>query len=451
MDYGTAALVRFGYGGAAPKGLNAQDILRDLAGRDTRAQTLPILARGRGAALLAAFAPAKRAGRDMGDMDALKAVKAEINALVTHALRVRVARGLDDPLGFRERLHQFWCDHFTVRGRRLRDHPLVLEHQEFAVRPYLAGRFGEMLRAATTHPAMLIYLDQNRSIGPNSKRAKRKPERGLGLNENLAREVMELHTLGVHGSYTQDDVRELAELFTGMSHSEAGGLSFDPALAEPGAERVLGQSYGGDPAKLADIEAALEALARHPDTASHIARKLAVHFVSDTPSEALVSALRAAYVAGEGALLGVYQVLLEHPESLASLGAKVRQPIDYLISSLRMLAVSSADIMAMQESEIRALLRQPMRQMGQRWLEPQGPDGWPEAQEDWISPQELAARIDWAMRIPQRLKPLPDAVALLQSGLGDRAGEMLAQAVPRAESRAEGVGLVLASVAANRR
>jgi uncharacterized protein (DUF1800 family) len=355
----------------------------------------------------------------------------------------------------RERLFAFWRDHFTIQGKRREDYALAASHAE-ALRPHLTGSFPAMLRAAVLHPMMLIYLDQNSSFGPGSRMARKKPERALGLNENLAREVMELHTLGVGGAYSQDDVRQLAELFTGLRVLGEAGMQFSPDLAEPGAEQVLGRSFGGDPAQLEDIHAVLDTLALHPDTARHLARKLAVHFVSPAPDPALIDAMAEAYLGAKGALMPVYQVLLEHPASHSDALEKVRQPFEFVVSSLRALGLSGAEVMGLSGAILRKQGYWPLRSMGQQWLAPRGPDGWPEDAADWIAPQTLSARINWALKAPAAIvrdlkRPFPDARDFLPQALGPRVSEALAFAVPRAESRVEGVALVLASSEFNRR
>ena len=460
MEFATMAAARFGYGPSPHMALPAApaDYMAALRGGDVMAQRFPILREGEGAQLLAQFAPLKRAESEQKDgaAGAFKALRQAMNEVIVTGLRARIARAVEDPTGFRERLQQFWTDHFTVVGRRLPEHPMTLEHQEFAVRPHMTGRFADLLKAAVTHSAMIMYLDQDRSVGPNSKQAQKRPQKRMGLNENLAREVMELHTLGVASSYTQTDVRQLAELFTGMMHSDTTGFKFQPGTAEPGAEEVLGTLYGGGRASMEDIYAVLDDLAAHPDTAAHLARKLTVHFVSDTPPETVIEALREAYLAQDGALMPLYEILLTHPDSATHFGEKIRQPLDYIAAGLRALGLRGEALIKMPYKEFRPLIRAPLQLMGQKWIEPSGPDGWPEEAEAWISPQELAGRIEWAMRAPQRLTktydmPTPDAEQFLNASLGARASEALRFAVPRAESRAEGIGLVLASAEFNRR
>ncbi len=461
MDFATRAQVRFGFGPApgqaAPE--TAKAILQALAGPDRMAERWPGIGTRLGLQLGEEFHRLKKAASDKENPAgqaaaeaAFKQHKAKINNLLVGSLQTALARAVEDETGFRERLWAFWRDHFTVQGKRRQDVPLAVSHAEAAVRPYIARSFPEMLRAAVTHPMMLIYLDQVSSFGPNSKRAQKRPDRKIGLNENLAREVMELHTLGVGGRYSQDDVRQLAELFTGMRVAQGEGLVFAPDLAEPGAEQVLGRAYGGDPAKLSDIFAVLDALALHPDTARHLAWKLAVHFIGPEPDAALVGAMAEAYLGAQGQLAPVYAVLLEHPAAQEPRFAKVRQPFDFIATAMRALGLDGAAVMALDGKAMRQAAYWPMRDMGQQWLAPRGPDGWPEAAEDWIAPQQLSARINWAARAPQIFGVAPrDPAAFATTALGPRQSPALARAVPRAETKAEGVALVLASAEFMRR
>jgi uncharacterized protein (DUF1800 family) len=458
MDYAQAAAIRFGYGPSPRRAspASAAEILTALQAPDRLRRDFPIISGAPAQQMVKNYLDLRRAYvKERGDPAALKKFRAhrqEVNRQIDLGLQMRVARAVEDGAGFRERLQQFWSDHFTVVGKKLEYHVLTLAHGEDAVRPHLAGRFSDMLRAATTHAAMIQYLDQSTSVGPDSPYARKRPDRHMGLNENLARELMELHTLGVNGSYNQDDVRQLAELLTGLSYSGAKGAGFRPEIAEKGAETVLGHSYGGEePARLGDIYAVLDDLARHPDTAQHLAHKLAVHFVSDDPPADLVASMATAYQAHDTALMPVYEVLLTHPAALAALGAKARQPIVYIPSGLRALGFDGATVAGWAPGLHRKLVTAPMRGMGQFWLTPGGPDGWPEAADAWITPQSLSERVNWAMSGPKQiLDSLPDPTSFARAALGERATAALLTAVPRAESRAEAVGLVLAAPEFNR-
>ncbi|MDC0658229.1 DUF1800 domain-containing protein [Leisingera sp. SS27] len=353
--------------------------------------------------------------------------------------------------GFRERLVLFWADHFTAQGKIGALRVLGAPYAESVIRPHLAGRFEEMLIAAVTSPLMLHYLDQKNSAGPASWAAKRR-KRLAGLNENLAREVLELHTLGVDGPYSQTDVRQLAELFTGLSFSAKDGFVFRPGMAEPGAETVLEKAYGGGKPELEQVLAALRDLARHPATARHIAWKLAVHFTADVPDPELVDHMAARYQASGGSLVQVYAALLEHPAAWVPELRNVKPPFDFLASACRALAVPQARIVRLKPGQMNRLLLAPLTPMGQRWEFAAGPDGWAEEDTAWITPQALAARLRWAMAAPrQLLQDLPDPREFAEAALGAYANERVRFAARAAETRTEGVGLILSSPAFQRR
>ncbi|WP_027258162.1 DUF1800 domain-containing protein [Leisingera aquimarina] len=352
---------------------------------------------------------------------------------------------------FRERLVLFWADHFTAQGKNGALRILAAPYAETVIRPHVAGRFEDMLIAAATSPLMLHYLDQNRSAGPESRAAKRR-KRLSGLNENLAREVLELHTLGVDGPYGQADVRQLAELFTGLTASQDKGFVFRPGMAEPGAETVLGQTYGGGKPELDQVLAALRDLARHPATAQHLAWKLAVHFTSDQPEPGLVSHLAARYQDSGGDLLQVYAALLEHPAAWQPDLRNVKPPFGYVASACRALAVPEVRFSELRPRQLNRLLLAPLTPMGQRWEFSGGPDGWPEEDMSWVTPHALAARLRWAMAAPRRLaQPLPDPRVFATAALGRFANERVRFAARAAETQSEAVGLILTSPAFQRR
>jgi len=359
-----------------------------------------------------------------------------------------MARAVEAQDGFRERLVRFWADHFTTTGRFRYDGALPYAMADDAIRPHLTGRFADMLRAVTLHPSMLIYLDQVLSVGPNSEAGK---ARRRGLNENLARELIELHTLGVGASYTQDDVRQLAELLTGLAVDDRKGQVFRPELAEPGPETVLGTAYPGS--GMNPILRVLDDLAARPETARHIARKLATHFVADRPKPALIDAMAQTFRASGGNLLEVYRTLLEHGQAWNEPLTKARQPYDFMVASFRAMGLGGQEILDLSDGPFARMVMGPMKVMGQDLrIGPNGPDGWAEEAENWISPQGLAARITWAMEVPGRLKrDLPDPASFAKAALGNLATEPLLFAVRGSENQREGIGLVLASPAFNRR
>lgn len=389
----------------------------------------------------------RAAGPDDAEAEVMRRALVEEDSA---AVRRLLARALGSPTPYRERLVHFWADHFTLRAMPRLLRAVVSAHVDSAIRPHVTGRFRDMLRAAVLHPMMLRYMDQPRSVGPASPVGQR---RGLGLNENLAREVLELHTLGAQGPFDQQDVRQLARLLTGLVVNDEGYTEFVEVRAEPGSFRILGRRHGGgERPGLSDIEAALDDLAAHPLTARHLARKLAVHFVSDNPPAALVDDLAAQWRSTEGDLRAVSEVLAGHPLALSHPPAKARKPLDFLIAALAALGVGAPAVMRWRQGQLRRVVVHPLIGMGQPWQEPRGPDGWPEGFDAWVTPQGLAARIDWAMTMPSRLRRrLPDARAFVDQALGGLGDDQLRQLVAGAESQAEGVGLVLASPAFNRR
>ncbi|MDO8885123.1 MAG: DUF1800 domain-containing protein [Pseudotabrizicola sp.] len=448
----TTAAFRFGYGLPLPALAPAEpaSMLAALRGPDTMATTYPgprlddlteTLARAD--SMLRTSRRAETAEANAARQDYRQAI-AQLEGVTLMAAKTTFARALDATDGFRERLVQFWADHFTTVARSRRDSPLPATMVEEAIRPYITDRFADMLKAVIQHPAMLGYLDQSRSFGPNSRIGQRRTK---GLNENLARELLELHTVG--SGYTQDDVTQMAALLTGLTVGKKGP-TFDARRAEPGPETVLGTVYEGD--TLATVLKALDDLAENPSTAAHLARKLAIHFVSDQPNPDLVQALTDAWRISGGDLLAVTESLLTQPAAWGKMQEKARQPFDFIAAALRALGLDGADVMRMADDVFREVILQPMAAMGQPWQSPPGPDGWSEMAEAWITPETMAARITWAMDMPQRLiTPLPDPTALMTRCLGAHLGERLAWAVPKSENIREAVGLVLASPEFNRR
>lgn len=453
------AAIRFGCGLSpriAPPD-SAEAMLSQLTGRDRAAEAFPVPGFQAVVAhyvAIRAARKAQKATRTEADLEAkLKARKKVERAMADDGSRwfanTMLRRALTED-GFRERLVAFWTDHFTAFDE---GGPMRFSHvayTEEAIRPHVAGRFADLLRASATHPIMLRFLDQARSAGPNSQATKRKDKIG-GLNENLAREMLELHTLGVNGPYTQTDVRQLAELLTGLSYTMKAGFEFRPSLAEPGAETVLSVEYGGNKARLEDIYAAFEDLARHPATARHIARKLAVHFVSDRPDEGLVDAMAARYAETDGKLPEVYAAVLEHPAAWADQPGNIKQPVDFIGSSLRALDIVPRAMPAGKYGRTRKMFFTPLQLMGQDWGRPAGPDGWTESDAEWITPQRLSARLIWGMTMPYELRrALPDPRDFVETALGRRVPEEVRFAARAAETRAEGIGIVLSSPAFQR-
>ncbi len=452
----TLALVRFGTGlsprFARPVGVDS--LIAELGGDDAMATAFPISGFADTRPSHATLGWINRAAKTAVDtpdeaaaMQARNMVRGEVRVVRQAHHLATVARAVDDPSGLRERLVAFWADHFTVIRRPFETAHLVTPYVEDAIRSHVTGSFAQMLRAVVTHPMMLIYLEQFRSIGPASPTGQR---RNVGLNENLARELLELHLLGVDGTYSQRDVRELAELLTGLSYSERRGFYFDRNRVEPGGETVLGLSFASD-ATLDNVLGAMDALAALPDTATHLARKMAVHFVHDDPDPDLVAAMAAGF-GPQGDLMGMTAAMLRHPAAWAVSRVKVRTPQQFITASLRALGVTGETVMAADRRIYQQVLARPLQVMGQPWENPGGPDGWPEDAASWIIPQAMAGRITWAMQVPRRIvADLPDPRDFVQTALGDLATEDVIFVAGAAENKAEGVGVILASAAFQRR
>lgn len=436
---------RFGLGPRADGRVPPRPALQ-LVGPDAMAAAWP----GESAPDVFARFAALRAARqaDPPDPAALTAAEDGMTRAVLATQSRALARALDSDTPYRERLVRFWANHFSVTPKLRILIPEWAQMIDTAIRPQVTGRFADLLRAAVLHPAMLRYLDQDSSIGPTSRMGR---NRGLGLNENLGREVLELHTLGVGGPYTQDDVRATALLLTG--HTVDRGLAvFDARRAEPGMRTILGQRYGSLIRTDADLPALLDDLAARSETAQHLAGKLAAHFVADTPPPTLVDDLAAVWRDTGGDLGRVAAALADHPLALAAPPAKIRPPFDYLVAALRALGVTGAEVTGWPPDTLRRLALTPMTTMGQNWMGAPSPAGWPDGVRDWLTAPALAARIDWAMDAPLRLRPvLPDPRAFLDVALAGGADDRLRFLVGGAETQAEGIGLALAAPAFQRR
>jgi len=355
------------------------------------------------------------------------------------AARLQAAITTETP--FAERLVAFWSNHFTVSALRPVAAGFIGPYEAEAIRPHLFGRFVDLLKAATLHPAMLLYLDNATSIGPNSRAGTR---RGKGLNENLARELMELHTLGVDGGYTQGDVTELAKILTGWTihrpgqpqraiAAERGGAVFFGPIHEPGSKTLLGKTYGDSGSVEADL--ALEDLAGHPATARFIATKLARHFIADDPPKAAVSALAETFTRTGGDLRAVYTRLIDLDTAWQGEG-KYRAPYDWVVAIFRAFAADESD------KARRAV--QALDRLGQRPFFAPSPAGWPDDSASWLAPESLLARVDYAEAVG-RTKAESDPMQLADRTVGAALTAESKFAIQHAPSRSDAVALLLVS------
>lgn len=411
-------------------------------------------------------------GRREGDpaaFDAAVASRRVIGQDVGREFLARAQLGASTPDGFAERWALFWANAFTVSATKFVAGAQSGPYEREAIRPNVFGRFADLAVAAERHPAMLLYLDQAQSIGPNSRAGQR---RNAGLNENLAREILELHTVGADGGYTQADVTEFARALTGWSvaaprdgmgggmGAQGGGrrgqamraaLQGEPGpngfvwrtiLHEPGARTVMGRTYRDGRAEQG--EAILRDLAARPQTARRLARKIAAHFVADDPPPALVARLEAAWTRTDGDLAEMARALVTAPEAWEPAPLKVKTPYEFVISTHRALASNPARIQPLQQ----ALLA-----MGQPMWAPPSPEGWPDTAADWAGPDAMVKRLTWAQAVAERAQGAagfdPNAVA--DAALAARLGDRSRMAIRRAESRTEALILLLMSPEFQRR
>ena len=360
------------------------------------------------------------------------------------AIRVNTAVRSDTP--FIERLVHFWSNHFSVSAGKPGTQHQVANHEFAAIRPHVLGRFADMLKAAVLHPAMLLYLDQFQSVGPNSPFQQHARRRGngreRGLNENLAREVLELHTLGVDGGYAQSDVTEFARALTGWTISglkridrfaepQPGGASFVAFAHEPGTRRIMGKSYSGSGPRQA--LAVLDDLARHPATARFVATKLARHFAGDEPPATLVSRLERDFLETGGDCASLARTLVASPEAWTDEPVKYRTPFEWLVSVLRLTGVENLD-----ERRVAGALRE----LGQvPWRAP-SPAGYDDLEGSWAGPDALVRRVELAERIARNV-PSGDVMARAEAAFPGALSDNTRTWLSRAESGTQALGLLL--------
>lgn len=378
----------------------------------------------------------------------LKLAAKEQRDIYVQLVGARVNAAITTSAPFMERMAHFWANHFAVSAQKQTTIGFAGLLESDAIRPNVAGRFGDMLLAVERHPAMLLYLDQATSIGPKSMAGARAQRNGKtrGLNENLAREIMELHTLGVRSGYDQADVTEFARALTGWTvagignspaqrflQAAPGDFTFAGVLHEPGARTVMGKRYGQDGE--AQARSVIADLAVHPATARHVATKLARHFAADDPPPAMVSRLEKAFLRSGGDLPTVYRALVASPEAWEIAKPKFRTPWDWTIASLRAASVKEV------KGQMAVGL---LRQLGQPVWQPSSPAGFDDIAASWAGPDALVRRVEAAQRIAQASSGI-DARALAPKLLGARLMPETATAIGRAESPQTAMALLLAS------
>ena len=354
--------------------------------------------------------------------------------------KLRTEAALAANIGFAERLVWFWSNHFCISADKIRSMSGAYERE--AIRPHILGRFADMLLAVESHPAMLFYLDNLASMGTNSTAG---INRSRGLNENLARETLELHTLGVRSGYTQDDVIGLSNGFTdwtlvppGDNPEHGGEFSFNPRLHEPGAQKVLGKTYEEDGVEQA--RAVLKDLAIHPATATHLAGKLAAHFIADTPPPSLVERMAKSFLDSSGDLKEVAKTMVLSPEAWAQPPTKLKRPSEWVVGMVRATGITQVD--AARYTGGQALLGEPL------WR-PGSPKGFPDDEGSWID--GMGRRLDVANNFAERVAGKADPDEIVGSVLASSVSPEVSEAVSRAESRQQALVLLFMSADIQRR
>lgn len=376
--------------------------------------------------------PGKNAGTDKPD-----------NPLVQE-MAARLDKATAASVGFAERWAMFWSNHFAVEAESSQMARWVVgAYDREAIRPHVFGRFADLLYAATRHPAMLRYLNNATSIGPTS-RAGRK--RGKGLNENHARELMELHTIGVDAGYTQADVTSLAKVLTGWTFGQNleqpdrfGRFTFNVNAHEPGPETILGRTYGQ--AGVKQGEAVLDMLAEHPATATHIATKLVRAFVADIPPPNLVAAVAKTFTDTGGDLAAVAKALVGADESWLTPMEKLRLPQDYLLAAVRGLGLTPKPLQVLKA----------LKTLGQPLFNPPSPQGFPDDAATWLAPDAMTNRLDVAQNLAQQADAGSDPRQLADAILGERQSPQTRDAIAHAESPVQGLTILLMSPEFQRR
>jgi len=437
------AAARFGLGaragelaaiGGDPRGWVADQL--------QRAAPLPAVLAGQpsSAEILAEVMAARQSG---GTQKVGQLARERLRAVYLNEAAARTQAAIDTDHPVIERLVQFWSNHFTVS---VRGKPIVLglpgAYEREAIRPHVLGRFEDMLRAVVEHPAMLVYLDNWQSVGPDSVGGRR---RNKGLNENLAREILELHTLGVDGGYGQDDVTSFARVLTGwtvarLNADEPGRFRFVAQIHEPGDKLLLGRRYpeGGKD----EGDAVLRDLARHPSTARFIATKLARHFVADAPPAGAVERLARRFQETGGDLGAVTRSLVALPEAWPDTPTKIKSPNELVISTFRALGGYPGEPLR---------LVQTLALLGHAPFGAPSPAGWPDTAADWIGPEAAMKRIEWVHAVADKAPRVEAPLALAGAVLGDRLAPETTVAIEHAASPRDALACVLASPEFQRR
>ncbi len=411
------------------------------------------------APLVQPFAQQKSTGQVLRDLPSMREAAAKSaddqvklqqmgREMFLNEMRPWMRNAFETQVPFLERYVWFWSNHFTISVLKARMVFFAGSYEREAIRPMVLGKFEDLLISTVRHPAMLVYLDNAFSIGPDSPAGKFV---GKGLNENHAREIMELHTLGVDGGYTQADVIELAKILTGWSMvrgdnvDSATGFKYFENRHQPGTKTLLGKTYAD--AGEREGQDALRDLARHPATARHIATKLARHFVADEPPPQAVARLERVFRDTGGDLKALALALIDEPAAWQSALTKMRTPIEYVVAAIRLFGGVQD---ALGDQQFKGLAES-LRVMGQIPFTAQSPKGWPDVASGWAGPAAIMERAQWAHALAERIPNKPDAVVLADAALGPLLSPPTREALKLAADPTQGLALLLASPEFQRR
>jgi len=373
--------------------------------------------------------------RKSDDKDKNKKIRQYARSVYKEELTARTLQAVNSNTPFLERLTHFWSNHFAVSIKRREVVHLVGAYEREAIRPNILGKFSDLLLAAESHPAMLLYLDNASSIGPNSKVGL---NRDKGLNENLAREILELHSLGVNGGYRQDDVVALAKLLTGWTVSnrgvDAGKFHFAKNRHEPGPIRFLDKKYSNSWQTRGKI--ALKDVALHPATAKFISKKLVTYFVSEKAPKELFRAVEQKFINSDGDLKEVYQTLLSFDEVWQNKYEKIKSNSDLVISIGKLINNNELLSNKVFQTSYKFLGREPFAAPA--------PTGYSNLNKDQVSPDIISRRIELASLVAKRIKFNREAEELLDISLGNVVSDKTREAIANSNNSQEAYALLMA-------
>jgi len=391
------------------------------------------------------YGPPPKVDGQKPDRALIRAQSKKARIILHEAVQARLMQAIESPKQLQELMVDFWYNHFNVYGQKELDRLWVGDYEREAIRPYVLGHFRDLLEATAKHPAMLFYLDNWQNVNPNNV-MKRHGKKSRGLNENYARELMELHTLGVNGGYTQDDVIALARILTGWGFRHKAGSDgnykfyFNEKLHDPSDKVFLGQTIHGSGEQ--EVEEALDILAKSPATAKHISFQLAQFFVADDPDPALVDWLSQEFESTDGDIRAVLQTLFESPQfwDVKNYGHKFKTPYQYVISAVRATGQAVTNYRPLFEM---------LRELGMPTDECQTPDGYKNTQEAWLNSDGMLRRINFATalafgRIKINEEQLPVKYDDLAAVFDDQFSPSTMQAIQKAPAHLRAV-LVLGS------